>query len=66
MGDFQGSDTSSVDCEVQCGQGGAPGSREGMKVTAEAGFWRQMGRCVQEGKQGKGGGRENASGDEAR
>lgn len=22
-------DTSSVDCEVQCGQGGAPGSREG-------------------------------------
>ena len=43
MGDFQGSDTSSVDSEVQCGQGGAPGSGEGTKVTAEAGFWRQMG-----------------------
>lgn len=57
MGDFQGSDTSSVDSEVQCGQGGAPGSGEGTKVTAEAGFWRQMGRVRPRGQTGQGWGR---------
>lgn len=61
---------SSVDSEAQCGQGGAPGFREGTKVTAgglqrldSGGRW---GRCIQEGKWGKGGGRANESRDEAR
>lgn len=57
VGDFQGSDTSSVDSEVQCGQGGAPGSGEGTKVTAEAGFWRQMGKVRPRGQTGQGWGR---------
>lgn len=57
VGDFQGSDTSSVDSEVQCGQGGAPGSGEGTKVTAETGFWRQMGKVRPRGQTGQGWGR---------